>query len=68
VTTATADVGYHDAAAGSVGALRATTSVASQPDGVVAEATDEVTSFAVGPLKIGQVLSTARVQMAPTER
>jgi hypothetical protein len=43
-----------------LGLARSTASAVSAPDGVTAEAATEVTSLAVGPLKIGQVLSTAK--------
>jgi hypothetical protein len=59
-STSSASVGLDSGGQGSLGLARSSASALSAPDGVTAQAATEVTSFAVGPLKIGQVLSTAK--------
>ncbi|MDQ1492989.1 MAG: hypothetical protein QOJ23_5503 [Actinomycetota bacterium] len=59
-STSSASVGLDSGGQGSLGLARSSASAVSAPDGVTAQAATEVTSFAVGPLKIGQVLSTAK--------
>ncbi|HEV7865886.1 MAG TPA: hypothetical protein VGR20_24535 [Acidimicrobiia bacterium] len=60
-----ASVGLDSNGSGSVGLAKSHASTVSAPDAVTAEAATEVTTFAVGPLRIGQVLSTAKAVFGP---
>jgi hypothetical protein len=59
-STASASAGLSSNGQGSLGLARSAASTTAAPDAVTSEATTEITAFAVGPLKIGQVLSSAK--------
>lgn len=58
-SSSSANVGL-DSAGGALGMAKSLASTVSAPDAVTADARTEVTSFAIGPLRIGQVLSSAK--------
>lgn len=64
-STSSASVGLASEGQASLGLARSSASTASAPDGVTAQGATEVTAFAVGPLKIGQVLSSAKAVFSP---
>jgi hypothetical protein len=64
-STSSASVGLASEGQASLGLARSAASTVSAPDGVTAEGATEVTAFAVGPLKIGQVLSSAKAVFSP---
>ena len=55
-----ASVGLDSNGQGSLGLARSHASTVSAPDAVTADAATQVTGFAAGPLRIGQVISTAK--------
>jgi len=59
-SSASASVGLASSGQAAVGLARSTASTATAPEAVTSEAVTEVTAFAVGPLRIGQVLSRAK--------
>jgi hypothetical protein len=63
-STATASVGYQDELAGSAARMRSQAMTVSEQDSVTAAASNEITGFAVGPLRLGQVLSSAEVVLS----
>src|SRR5581483_5197381 len=65
-STASASVGLASNDQAAVGLARSTASTSSASEAVTSEATTEVTAFAVGPLKIGQVLSRAKAVFSGT--
>lgn len=64
-STSSASVGLASEGQASLGLARSAASAVSAPDGVTAQGATEVTAFAVGPLKIGQVLSKAEAVFSP---
>ncbi|HLJ07091.1 MAG TPA: hypothetical protein VKX24_01030 [Acidimicrobiia bacterium] len=65
-SNASASVGLASSGQAAVGLARSTASTATAPEAVTSEAVTEVTAFAVGPLKIGQVLSRAKAVFSGT--
>jgi hypothetical protein len=61
-----ATVGLASDARGAVGLARSVASTIAEPDHVTAEATTEVTAFAVGPLRIASVVSKAKTVYSAT--
>lgn len=64
-STSSASVGLASDGQASLGLARSSASTVSAPEGVTAHGATEVTAFAVGPLKIGQVLSSATAVFSP---
>ena len=62
---AIAAVGYHDDLAGSAARMESTALALAEAQGVTAAATSLITGFSAGPLKLGEVVSSAEVVMAP---
>lgn len=60
-SAATASVGLAVEGQGALGLAKSQASTVSAPEAVTADSSSEVTSFAVGPLHLGQVLSNAKV-------
>ena len=63
-STATASVGLAAEGTGALGLVRSDAAVTTSPEAVVSEATSTVDSFAAGPLRLGHVVSHARVSLA----
>ena len=64
-STSSASVGLASEGQASLGLARSSASTVSARDGVTAQGATEVTAFAVGPLKLGQVLSSAKAVFSP---
>jgi hypothetical protein len=63
-STATASVGLAAEGTGALGLVRSDAAVNTSPEAVVSEATSTVDSFTAGPLRLGHVVSHARVSLA----
>jgi len=59
-STASASAGLNSEGQAALGLARSASSTTASTDSVVSQAATEVTAFAVGPLKIGRVASTAK--------
>jgi hypothetical protein len=59
-STSSASVGLDSNGQVALGLAKSQASTVAAPDGVTSQASSEVTAFAAGPLKIGQVISTAK--------
>jgi hypothetical protein len=64
-SAATASVGLASEGIGALGLARSEATVHSTAEAVISEATSTIESFFVGPLRLGHVVSHARVSLAP---
>ena len=64
-STATASVGLASEGIGALGLARSEATVTSTAEAVVSEATSTTEAFFIGPLRLGHVVSHARVSLAP---
>jgi hypothetical protein len=64
-SAATASVGLASEGIGALGLARSEATVNSTAEAVISEATSTIESFFVGPLRLGHVVSHARVSLAP---
>jgi hypothetical protein len=64
-SAATASAGLASDGIGALGLVRSDASVTSTAEAVASEATSTIESFFVGPLRLGHVVSHARVSIAP---
>ncbi len=63
-STSSASVGLDSSGQAALGLAKSQASTVAAPDGVTSQASSEITAFAVGPLKIGQVISSAKAVFA----
>jgi hypothetical protein len=64
-SAATASVGLAVEGAGTLGLVRSTASTDATGDAVISEAQSVIESLSIGPLRLGHVVSTARVSLGP---
>ena len=64
-SAATASVGLAVEGAGTLGLVRSTASTDATGDAVISEAQSVIDSLSIGPLRLGHVVSTARVSLGP---